>query len=166
MTRRRLEHDTTTSESIRCSASVAPRHSSTGRYLVVTGYDGQVSQTIMTREEKAKLTRDGIDFDYDRASCDMLIRLATGQIKHFQGRCPFGSETYSLLEKILMATSDYVSLVSEDWQYAQVSRMRAVFGDPPGQDHFFEVQRYPEYCIRVRPEIRWRIITVWQANDS
>ncbi len=136
------------------------------RYLVVTGHNGHITQTVITREERAKLTMDSIDFHYDRASGDMFIRTAGGTLKCFHGHCPLGPETYSLLETTLMAASDYVGLVSEDWQYAQVSRMRAVFEDPPGQDHFFEVQKYPDYCIRVRPEIRWRIIAVWRSNDS
>ena len=146
--------------------SAVPGNAFIGCYLVVTGRHGQITQTVITREEKANLTRDGIDFDYDRASGDMVIKLPSGQIRHFRGNCPFGAETYSLLEKIFMAGNDFVTLVSENWQYAQVSRIRAVFHDPPGQDYFFEVQKYPEYCIRVRPEIRWRIITVRRSEDS
>jgi len=136
------------------------------RYLMVTGHNCQITQTVITQEERAKLTRDGFDFHYDRASGDMFIKLASGQINDFHGNCPLGPETYSLLEEILMAASDFVRLVSEDWQYAQVSRMRAVFEDPPGQDHFFEARRYPDYAIRLKPEIKWRIITVLQSNGA
>lgn len=136
------------------------------RYLMVTGHKCQITQTIITQDDRAKLTREGFDFYYDRASGEMFIRLASGQIKHFQGRCPFGTETYALLEQIFMAASDFVPLESRDWQYAQVSRMRAVFEDPPGQDHFFEVRRYPDYAIRLKPEITWRVITVWQSNGA
>jgi hypothetical protein len=155
-----------TSKNIQHPTSAVPGKHLVGHYLVVTGHNGQAEQVIMTRAEKANLTMDCIDFHYDRASGDMFIRLSSGKVKHFRGQCPLGTETYSLLEKILMAGSDYVPLVSENWQYAQVSRIRAVFEDPPGQDHFFEVQKYPEYCIRVRPEIRWRIITVRRSDDS
>lgn len=137
-----------------------------GCYLVVTGQHQQVKQAVMTREEKVNLTMDGIDFHYDRASGDMFIRLANSQIRHFQGKCPLGSEIYSLLEGILLAANDYVGLVSENWQHARISRMRAVFEDPPGQDHFFEVQKYPDYCIRLKPEIKWRIITVRRSDGS
>ena len=135
-------------------------------YLVMTGQHGQVKQVVITREEKINLTMDGIDFHYDRAGGDMFIRLANGQIRPFRGKCPLGSEVYSLLEEILLAATDYVGLVSENWQHARISRMRAVFEDPPGQDHFFEVQKYPEYCIRLKPEIKWRIITVRRSDGS
>lgn len=136
------------------------------RYLLLTGDNGQTTRTVITREEKINLTMDGIDFHYDRAGGDMFIRLANGQIRPFRGKCPLGSQVYSLLEEILLAATDYVGLVSENWQHARISRMRAVFEDPPGQDHFFEVQKYPDYCIRLKPEIKWRIITVRRSDGS
>lgn len=135
-------------------------------YRMVTGHGRYITQTVITQEERAKLTMDGRDFHYDHGSGDMYIRLASGETKDFHGNCPLGPETYSLLEKILMAASDFVPLVSDDWQYAQISRTRALFEDPPGRDYFFQVRRYPDYAIRLKPEIRWRIITVWQANNS
>jgi hypothetical protein len=147
-------------------SSAGPGDPGGSRYLVLTGHERRIDQMVVNREEKASLAEDGFDFYHDRACGEMFIKIAEGKIKHFQGRCPFGSETYSLLEEILMAASDFVPLESQDWQYAQVSRMRAVFGDPPGQDHFFEVQKNPAYCIRVQPHIRWRIITVVRDDDS
>jgi hypothetical protein len=133
-------------------------------YLVVTGHNGRIDHAVMTRDEKAELTTDDVDFDYDRASGEMFIRLANGKTREFHGNCPLGSETYGLLERVLLAASDFVPLVSENWQHAQVSRIRAIFEDPPGEDHFFEVQKYPEYAIRLKPEIKWRIITVWCSD--
>jgi hypothetical protein len=134
------------------------------RYLVSTGHNGRIDHVVMTRDEKDALTRKGIDFDYDRASGYMFIRLANGKPREFQGNCPLGSETYGLLERVLLAGSDFVPLVSENWCHAQVSRIRRVFEDPPGQDHFFEVQKWPEYALRLKPGIRWRIITVWRSD--
>jgi len=136
------------------------------RYMVLTGHERQIERVVVTRKERASLPKDGFDFYYDRASGEMFIALYNGKVEHFDGRCPLGPETYGLLWKILMAASDFVPLDSEDWQYAQVSRMRAVFEDPPGEDHFFKVLKNPEYCIRVQPHIRWRIITVTKDDNS
>ena len=151
---------------IQNQSSATPGDPGGTRYLVLTGHEGRIERMVVTREERAKLTKDGIDFYYDRASGEMCIRLPSAEAKHFQGHCPFGAETYELLESILMAASDFVPLESEDWQYARVSRMRGVFEDPPGHDHFFEVQKYPYYCIRVQPHIRWQIISVMKDGDS
>jgi len=147
-------------------SSAGPGDPGNTRYLVLTGHNRRIEQMVVNREEKARLAKDGFDFYHDRARGEMFITLANGQTKEYQGKCPLGSEPYSLLEQILMAVSDYFPLVSEDWQYAQVSRMRAVFEDPPGRDRFFKVLKSPEYSIRVQPRVRWRIITIVRPDES
>jgi hypothetical protein len=137
-----------------------------GHYLVRAGYRRQITRKLVPQEEKDKLTPDGFDFYYSDPSGDTVIKTAKGKIKRFHGNCPLGAELYALAEKTFLAASDFLVLVSENWQYAQVSRMRDVFEDRPGQDHFFETRRCPDYAIRVNPEIRWQIITVWQGNES
>jgi len=147
-------------------------------YLVTTYRDGKITEERMTRDEKAKLNPESIDFDWDDSTGRFRIRKEDGTTLDIFGDLPQAGETHRrvlldlmwqpgelLCPQRLFRGSKGSPRYLRSLLISRIARLRRAFGESAEKPWFFPTRRSP-YGVCWSAERSWRFIERLAQADS
>ena len=142
------------------------KHKGRGRkrhYKVTVVCNGQMSEQILTRQERDKLDPNDVDVQIDEPRQEICIKhkgATKSACYHANDMAGIGIREWNLLVETVFSAGDVVPLDSLAHIHQRVARVRRLFRDSKDEEWFFITTIMPNYGIALNTNRSWRFIEV------
>jgi len=131
------------------------------RYKATTARDGQMTEEVLSRQERDQLDPNNVDVQIDEPRQEIAIKHegdAAPTVYRIANVRGFGVHEWRLLVDIVFLAGDFAPLKSRPDVHQRVARLRRLFRDYKGQQSFVITSTVPDYGIALNPKKVWRFI--------
>jgi len=131
-------------------------------YKITTIRDGQMSEQVLTRQERDRLDPNDVDVQIDEPLRAISIKQKDGMKSATFGpedMPGFGEVEWKLLTDIMFSGGDMLKLEQDCSIHQRVRRLRRFFGDSKDRARFFITAAKP-YGIAIATARTWRFVEV------
>jgi len=132
-------------------------------YKVTTICNSQMSEQILTRQEREKLDPNDVDVQIDEPRQEMWIKhqgATKSTCYHANDMVGIGIREWKLLVETVFSAGDVVALDSLPHIHQRVARLRRLFRDSKDEEWFLTTTIMPNYGIALNTNRSWRFIEI------